>query len=1347
MPPKKKTTIVFSDEETSDVEEKDFEKGKDDAHKREREFLEENKKFKDDVLLDKYAKFASKDKYYKKIFKKKSPTLEYIKERKKYYDELRILEDKPEAEKREKEFLNQHIKDKNVDLLDNYNKFALEDPYYKLIFKLKDDNTFENPPTLEYIKQRKKYYKRYELEENQEARERNFLKAFKYEKDAYVVLKKFQEYINKDEILQAKFKGKKLTAQYVKILINKYFNEKEAKKNIKENRFLVNTLKNLNYAEDFREKLIENLEIYGEDYSEYVRKQLEDLLASDLTNEDIHTMLNQYILDESISYIYFEEYLDEYLKLFHENPEKFREEQHIKKFLEKLLDLIKKYNNEIEIDAKYKLENEIQTEIMLFSDEEDAPETRKVLFDKIKDKLTDNFQLYYKLINTYLTQYIDVRNVEKETFKNFDEITERFLVSKYLKNYLERKVGQEQVLKEKKQREEKENVLSQRRKKFKTYYNPVNKRFQNKNKIADNVTLSILNIYQGEITNDIIFLGKQKLSSSLLSVISLPEYDINSRYINDVIEYSRNTSSNAYEFVKKIILITAYLSDEINSIVQFNYKMDNTKFNIKKGTNNVFINNVKKVFYLPNVLVDLTPSEKLPDIFYNQKIPINKRENILDGINTIIERYIQVFVENIISMRNIYNPDYRLPIKKYNPAQIETIYVEKPYKFITFQDELENFEDDFVFYNEEYVDKEIFEYKDGKTQEFQVDKNTVYKFKNKDLWDQIQNNNLINPYSGRVFNPQFIKEFEEIYMGKLEEKQRQENERKLMEEQENIDKQLKEDKKYIIPDLLDLINTELKMIQIGYYEDKEIVEEEKVNVEEKEKKTEEDIPLETKKQPKKPYISVIINNNGKSYFLVLSKDSAQPIKYIYNIHDNILEENKLQTLITSKDNITEQMLKQKNLNPNNFYVLLYFKSDKVIPSFSNKYNDQELVEKSIIEFEDQIKNNSKDNIKQFIKDVINFTGYSTKENIDNLKVIFNNKNMPLISFYSDVENKAVNLNKRYIAFMYEYTYEDQDKKAEDKNKKIQEADRLRMLKQDKTSKDINRLIKLNEEKKLEDDEKQLMLNEDKNKDNLYTTLSKNFVIFAREGLYISAVYDINNKDFIDKDEERGILKSNILQGNVDINKQLEKIKDNIYASIYLHSNSLLTCSDDLISKYLEEISSNKEITGKGHIEKYINEVDSSLCIDMDKFEVKFNKEDIPNFYYNDKDYIDNKDINCLTKLTTKHNLDQGDNESVSSSDNESDNESVTSNDNNKEEEEEENITSINDTNMAKCMYCKKEISKEKSLKSIAINSNTNNPEEIYFCCFDCFEKYDKWPSLNKKPKKPKKDKKSKKDKN
>ena len=113
-----------------------------------------------------------------------------------------------------------------------------------------------------------------------------------------------------------------------------------------------------------------------------------------------------------------------------------------------------------------------------------------------------------------------------------------------------------------------------------------------------------------------------------------------------------------------------------------------------------------------------------------------------------------------------------------------------------------------------------------------------------------------------------------------------------------------------------------------------------------------------------------------------------------------INKDKFETLITSKDNIREQMIKQKNLNPNNFYVLLYFKSNKVIPSFSHEHNDQELVSKSVVDFEDEIKNNSEDNVNQFIRDVVNFTTYSSKEDIDKLQVIFNNKNKPLISFYS-----------------------------------------------------------------------------------------------------------------------------------------------------------------------------------------------------------------------------------------------------------------------------------------------------------------------------------------------------------
>ena len=110
--------------------------------------------------------------------------------------------------------------------------------------------------------------------------------------------------------------------------------------------------------------------------------------------------------------------------------------------------------------------------------------------------------------------------------------------------------------------------------------------------------------------------------------------------------------------------------------------------------------------------------------------------------------------------------------------------------------------------------------------------------------------------------------------------------------------------------------------------DEEIIIEEKINKEEKEEK--EDLIVKySKRYQNKPYISITLNNKDKSYFIVLDKNNDEPIKYIYNINDNILEKNNYETLIISKDNIRDQMAKQKNLNPNNFYVFIQTQGKKL----------------------------------------------------------------------------------------------------------------------------------------------------------------------------------------------------------------------------------------------------------------------------------------------------------------------------------------------------------------------------------------------------------------------------------
>ena len=1197
-----------------------------------------------------------------------------------------------EAQKREKAFFDEHKEEKGDELLRNYIEFAKNDKYYKTIFGLDKDGNLLNTPSLEYIKRRQDYYKKYELSDEEESREKNFLRALKDEKNSDVLLNKFQEYVDTDEILQKKFMGKKITVAYVKYLIAKYFEKKETVKDVKENKFLVNILKTLNNSDNVRDKLIEYLDAYGNDIPNSRKIILESLLASNLTDDDIHTMMNEYIIEEaSFGSLYFKNYFDEYLKLFNKNPVKFREENTLKKFLEQLLKKLKTYINTSDIVDKYILENKINDELV---NSKDTPETTKLLFGRIKLKLDSDFRLYYKVVNIYLKQYLDIKEENKETFKNFNEVYNEFEKSKYLEKYLEMKrIKEEEERKEEARLAALQNI-PRRKKEFAKFYTQ-KKLLDIQQKIPDITDEEILTIYNEPVQSDTIKLAKEKLSETLLKVAKLVEYDINSSYIDDAIEYCKNSSTDTYDLLKKIATIAVYLSDEVNNVVKFKYKTSKYAFN--EGTNNIFKNNIKNLFYLPNVLIDLTPSEKLPGIFYNSTISINTRQNILYGINFLINIKIQSYMELLFAFRNLYLHKGKISIKQYNQPPLETVYISKPYKLLTFQDDIENFEEDYVFYNEEYVEDEEIIYKDGKKQLIKVDKNDVYRFLNKDLWEMIRNNNLINPFSGRVFNPQFIKEFEEVYMGKLEEKKKYEKEI-LSKDQPIYKKAIKEE--IIIPNLLELINSELDFIIKGFYKEKEFPLEYKGGEGDVEYKEEEGEPL----QEYKEFLSVIITKGKKDYFLVLSNFKSMPIQYIYNITDDILEKDEYDKLITTKDNIREQMLKQKILNPNNLYTMLYFKTN-IKPTLIGNENDNDMIVNYIKEYYGNIKNKSKHNIEYFVNTIIPKINYSTFDDIKMLKVIFDTDNKPIISFSSFEENIATDKPKNYIAFMYNY-----------KKKNV---------------------------------------------------LMENLVLFSKEGLYISAVYDINNKDFIDKDEERGILKS--------IGIDIEKNDDNIYSGIYQQKNKLLNCSNDLVLKYFEEITGNVDIKGKGNIQKYINSTDNSLCINTDKFKVELDSKNIPNFIFDGKDYIDNMDIKCPEKLPTtlQHNFDEGDidsdvdEESDSGDKNDSgkgesgksedSGKDVDKNDSDKGEDsgkgedsdkgksgkgedsdkgesgkyedsdKSEDKNKLDGTELVRCINCSKTVSRNQSLKSMV--GNSNNGDEIHLCCFECFETYDDWPSL------------------
>ena len=91
------------------------------------------------------------------------------------------------------------------------------------------------------------------------------------------------------------------------------------------------------------------------------------------------------------------------------------------------------------------------------------------------------------------------------------------------------------------------------------------------------------------------------------------------------------------------------------------------------------------------------------------------------------------------------------------------------------------------------------------------------------------------------------------------------------------------------------------------------------------------------------------------------------------------------------------MENQKKLEPNNFYTILYFKN--IEPTFQSDHNDHELIVESLKDMKNDIISKSKQSVDTFLNDVLNNSSYSTIDDINKLKIVFDdNNNKALISF-------------------------------------------------------------------------------------------------------------------------------------------------------------------------------------------------------------------------------------------------------------------------------------------------------------------------------------------------------------
>ena len=227
----------------------------------------------------------------------------------------------------------------------------------------------------------------------------------------------------------------------------------------------------------------------------------------------------------------------------------------------------------------------------------------------------------------------------------------------------------------------------------------------------------------GEPVNpDLHKFGKERLSISLQRIApDIYDYSVNSSYIQKAIDTIKEKSTTSKDFIDMLANTVLYL-EEPNAIL--------------------FKERIAREYYLPEILVNLSPLEKYPEALENQN------QDFVDKNYKLMERITEKVSENLA--KKYYNIMF-----PYNKRLVETLYSDISDKIIIGsikgkchnKDNIKDVPDYQVVYYEE----------DGKTYCLLID----------DLLSQITNadgfDNVLNPETGNTIRQEFIERFYDIY--------------------------------------------------------------------------------------------------------------------------------------------------------------------------------------------------------------------------------------------------------------------------------------------------------------------------------------------------------------------------------------------------------------------------------------------------------------------------------------------------------------------------------------------------------------------------------------------------------
>ena len=529
-----------------------------------------------------------------------------------------------------------------------------------------------------------------------------------------IVYNDFISIIRQDEIIRNFLEG-----------LNKIHYESEEE--IEKNRDDKDKIKQI--KKDRKEEILEKINKFQRQKNVLpATAELFDTITDKFPANKMYKLIELYLKQNSLT---FKQFYDKFL-------EEDYDELEIKEFFS-----TKDFENILRHKTKEDVIIKINT---LFEKEPEKLELIRNVFQQL------DMQLIRRLIRTYLDQFYD----DPRNRFSFEIFVNRFLEDKYVQMYQNREKELKFLLETK---EVEDKVRKQKEIDLLFEEAPV----VTVDLIDITSRTDLISILRGPVTKDIKDHAKKLLSDNLLKISNMRiDYDIDSDYIVDTIDIAANTSKNAQEFITKIGNVIVYL---LSGLSKYEVYINNNKVILKP--NDIFIKNIENVFYEPSVLIDLTPEQKLPEIFNNDRISQKQKSDMLYNLNLRLKYFILNFVEYIYNFRNMFiRTDYKgsLPALQ----EFDTV-IQESYPFGL---DLIQFENENVI----YYDPKL---------------HMTFLFKTKDILDQIENNDYINKISKTPFHPAFVKNISSMY-------------NQYKRKQEDYENKLKEEKnmiKYFDPDL------------------------------------------------------------------------------------------------------------------------------------------------------------------------------------------------------------------------------------------------------------------------------------------------------------------------------------------------------------------------------------------------------------------------------------------------------------------------------------------------------------------------------------------------------------------